>query len=79
MRTKFVQYWKLMYFILLGHLLLLTSAVYENGGSEFSRRLVPRMSQVPKMLESLLASLAVLTVWAFVYFYIERQKAANRF
>lgn len=71
MKNKYVKWWKLMYFALLGHLLLLTSAVYEKGSTDFSNRLVPRLSDVPEMLEALLASMAVLILWAVVFCYIE--------
>ena len=71
MKNKYVQCWKLMYFVLLGHLLLLTSAVFEKGSTCFSRCLVPRLSEVPEMLEAFLASMTVLVVWAIVFCYIE--------
>lgn len=74
MKLKFIQFWKLMYFVLLGHLLILTSAVYERGKTPFSRLLVPRCYMVPQMLEALLASMMILVIWAFLYFYINRDK-----
>ncbi|MBE6562523.1 MAG: hypothetical protein E7660_02170 [Ruminococcaceae bacterium] len=74
MKNKYVKWWKLMYFFLLGHLLLLTSAVFENGSTDFSKKLVPRFSDVPEMLEALLASMAVLVLWAVVFCYIERNE-----
>lgn len=67
---RFTAFWKLLYYILLGHLLLLTSAVYENGTTEFSKKLIPDMSLVPAMLEALLASMTILVIWAFLYYYI---------
>lgn len=70
MIKRFTAYWKLFYYILLGHLLLLTSAVYENGSTDFSKKLVPDMSLVPEMIESLLASITVLVIWAYLYCYI---------
>lgn len=74
MRLSFIGCWRLMYFVLLGHLLLLTSAVYERGETEFSRLLVPEYHMVPQMLEALLASMTVLVVWAFLYCYIRRDR-----
>ncbi len=70
MMKKFASFWKLLYYILFGHLLLLTSAVREGGNTSFSRALVPDMALVPEMLEALLASMTVLVIWAFLYCYI---------
>ncbi len=71
MLKGFCKYIKLLYYILLGHLLLLISAVYEKGSTDFSKRLIPNTFQVPEMIEALLAAVTVLVFWAFLYCFLK--------
>lgn len=57
---------KLLCYIVLAEALLLLSAVAEGGGTEWSRLLVPRMSDVPEMMEHVLAA-AVITLAGVLY------------
>jgi|GEM_PF-2188733 len=64
---------KLVYFLIFGAALLLLSAVAENGETEMSRVLVRRMSDVPQMIEALVAGFAFAVTGAAAAAYIERE------
>lgn len=62
----FFTWAKLLCYIVLAEALLLLSAVAEGGRTEWSRLLVPRMSDVPEMMEHVLAA-AVITLAGVLY------------
>lgn len=67
---------KALYFFVIGHLLLLTSAIYEHGQTEFSRSLVPKTYMIQEMIDSVVAAMLVLTAgWLFITYLIEKEKA----
>lgn len=63
-------YFRAMYYAVIGHLLLLTSAIYERGTTEFSRYLIPRISQAGEMIESIFASVLVLLAGWLIINYL---------
>ena len=71
MKIKLYYLIKLSFFWIIGASLLLLSAVYENGGSELSCALIVRMSDVPEMTETLIASVAVTLMGACCAVYLE--------
>lgn len=64
----FLSLAKLICYIVLAEALLLLSAVAEGGTTEWSRLLVPKMSDVPEMMEHILAA-AVITVAGVLYVF----------
>ncbi len=65
---------RLFMLTVLGASLLLLSAVAERGETEMSRTLVRKMSEVPEMIEALLASAAAVTAGGAAASYIENNK-----
>ena len=65
---------KLAYHIIIFAALLLLSAVAEHGGTEMSSRLVPRMSEVPEMIEALVAAMTAAVAGGAASCYIENKK-----
>ena len=65
---------RLFMLTVLGASLLLLSAVAEHGETEMSRTLVRKMSEVPEMIEALLASAAAVTAGGAAASYIENNK-----
>ena len=61
-----------LYPILVGAALLLLSAVAENGETETSRALVANRGDIPAMIASLLAGMAILTGGSAASFCLER-------
>ena len=59
-RNNAGYYFSALYLFVMGHLLLLTSAIYERGTTELSRYLIPKISQTGEMIESVFASVTVL-------------------
>ena len=66
MRFNVYTFVKIAFLILTGAALLLLSAVYEHGTTELSRALVKDYSDVPEMIEHLIAGalVAVAGAWA---------------
>ena len=62
----------LLMLVVLGAALLLLSAVAERGETEMSRTLVRKMSDVPEMIEAIIASAAAVTVGGAAASYIEK-------
>ena len=62
---------KLAYFTVIFAALLLLSAVAEHGQTEWSRVLVPRMHEVPKMIEALAAGMAITVGGGAAGVYLE--------
>ncbi len=65
---SFLNLANLICYIVLAEALLILSAVAEGGTTEWSRLLVPRMSDVPEMMEHILAA-AVITVAGVLYVF----------
>ncbi len=65
---------KLAFFIIIFASLLLLSAVAEHGETEMSRRLVPRMQDVPQMIEALVAAMTFAVAGGAASCYIEKRK-----
>ena len=63
----------MLFHILLGAALLLLSAVAENGETEMSAALVPKLSDVPEMIAALLAGMAASSAFGAALAYIERE------
>ena len=63
---------RLAYLVLIFSALLLLSAVAERGGTEMSRILVPRMDEVPRMIESLVAGMTLTVAGGTAAAYIEK-------
>lgn len=77
MKIQIPRLIKAMFFILLWETSLLTVAVMEYDKTEFSRRLIRHISEVPEMLESLLMCLAILVAGALAYSYIKREEESR--
>ena len=69
---------RLLMLTVLGAALLLLSAVAERGETEMSRALVRKMSEVPEMIEALLASAAAVTAGGAAASYIEKNGKDKR-
>lgn len=65
---------KAMFFILIWDMSLLISAVREYDKTEFSRRLIHNINEVPEMLSCLLMSLVILVAGALAYSYLKREE-----
>ena len=64
---------KLLYHVLIGAALLLLSAVAENGETAMSATLVPRASDVPRMIEALLAGMTATVAFGAASAYLMRE------
>ncbi|MBR6918074.1 MAG: hypothetical protein IKN38_07815 [Clostridia bacterium] len=62
---------RLVYHLLLGAALLLLSAVAEGGDTEMSRSLVHSMTQVPQMIEALVAGMTLAVGGGTLAAYID--------
>lgn len=71
MKSYILTIIKSMSFVLMWKLLLLTSAVIEYDKTEFSRRLIGNIYDVPDMLKAMLMCLVVITVGGLAYCYLE--------
>jgi len=69
MRTYYFT--KLVFTVLLGAALLLLSAVAERGQTEMSRTLVGNFSDVPRMIEALIAGLTAAVGGGAASSYVE--------
>ena len=73
MKTNIGNIVKLAYFVVIFASLLLLSAVAERGETEMSRRLVPRMFEVPQMIEALIAGMTFAGAGGTAAAYIEKK------
>lgn len=78
MKIKATDYLRFLYFVLLGALLILLAAVNEQGETELSRTLIPRFSEVPEMIEAIIAGVTLTTAGGLGASYIEREKTESR-
>lgn len=74
MKIEIPRLIKAMFFILVWDMSLLISAVIEYDETEFSRRLIHNINEVPEMLSYLLMSFVILIAAALAYSYIKREE-----
>lgn len=65
---KYVPYFfKVLYFFIIGELLLLISAIAEKGETEFSCALLPDRFAAEEMIESIIAAALILFVGRMIF------------
>ena len=69
---------KLAYYIVIFAALMLLSAVSEHGETEMSKILVPRMHEVPRMIEALIAAMSAAVGGGAAACYIENKSSEGR-
>lgn len=63
-------FFKLLYFYITGHLLLLISAIAENGKTALSCSLLPNRFEAEEMMESIVVAAVILLIGRIIFYFI---------